>query len=331
MEQWEKSITTFEKYIDLYGDREEEAESVREVRLNLAYYEKNKEAWDAAIDRFEEYLDLDAAKPAKVVDVHTELGRLIQKTEPRGWKDKADEHFSSAVEKWKKLEGDEKKAARFSAAEARFLQGEDFYKEFDTVELEFPMDTLTERLKEKGEYQQEAEKIYFEVIDMKSPRWVAAASYRIGQMYRGFGDQLYNLPMPEGLTQEQQDRYRMQLDMDYVGPLQEKALKSFTSALNLALKYEAYNEWSSKSAKAISELDENSFPITGQQGVSVEHGRTNFFVPKPVTELEAVVERVKARKPAEPAPTAPEGAEGAAVEGAEEGAGAEEADTESAE
>jgi tetratricopeptide (TPR) repeat protein len=329
MEQWDKAIVTFEKYIDLYGDRKEEAENVLSVRLNLAYYEKNKEDWDAAIDRFEAYLELDDAKPAKTVDVHTELGQLMIKTKPRKWEEKADEHFTKSVEKWKELKEDaamkdEAKAARFSAAEARFMQGEEHFRSFNEVNLEFPMNTLKKRLQKKGEIQQKAEKIYFEVIDMESPRWVAAASYRIGQMYRSFGDQLYNLPLPEGLSQEEEDQYRMVLDMDYVTPLQEKALKAFNNALNLALKYEAYNEWSSKSAAAISELDDTTYPITGQEGVDVEHGRTNFFVPKPVTDLKVVVERVKDRKPAEPEP-APTPEEG--VEGEEAGAEAESGET----
>ncbi|MGM0555132.1 MAG: tetratricopeptide repeat protein [Myxococcota bacterium] len=321
MEQWEKAIDTFEKYIDLYGDRKEEADNVLTVRLRLGYLEKNKEDWDAAIDRFEDYLELDDAKPAKVVDVHTELGRLLMKTKPRNWEDKADEHFTKAVSKWKELKEDaatedEAKAARYSAAEARFLQGEVFFRDFNEVELEFPMPTLQKRLVKKGEIQQEAEKIYQEVIGMQNPHWVAAASYRIGQMYRSFGDQLYNLPLPEGLSQEEEDQYRMVLDMDYVTPLQEKALKAFNTALNLALKFEAYNEWSSKSAAAISELDDTTYPITGQEGVDVEHDRTNFFVPEPVTDLRSVVDRVKARKPAEPAPApTPEGDEAGAEEG----------------
>ena len=147
----------------------------------------------------------------------------------------------------------------------------------------------------KGELEQKAETMYFEVIQMESLCWVVASAYRIGQMYKEFSDQLYDLPMPEGLTEEQEDEYRGVLD-ERAFPLQEKALTAYRSALKLALQYQAYNEWSSKSATAISKLESEAYPITGQDGVSVEHERTNFSQPKLVMSLDVVRDRVKARQ-----------------------------------
>ena len=122
-------------------------------------------------------------------------------------------------------------------------------------------------------------------------------------MYKEFSDQLYDLPMPKGLTPDQEDQYRMYLD-EQAFPLQEKALSAYRAALKLALQYQAYNEWSSKSAAAISRLEGEAYPITGQEGVEVEHERTNFSQPKFVLSLDVVRERVKAREAAEK-PAAP--------------------------
>jgi hypothetical protein len=120
-------------------------------------------------------------------------------------------------------------------------------------------------------------------------------------MYKEFSDQLYELPLPEGLNPDQEDQYRMVLD-ERAFPLQEKALTAYRTALQLALKFQAYNEWSSKSAKAISKLESEAYPITGQQGVTVEHGRLNFTIPKPVTDLNVVIKRAERRKASQPAP-----------------------------
>ena len=128
-------------------------------------------------------------------------------------------------------------------------------------------------------------------------------------MYKDFYNELFNLPLPKGLTEEQQFAYQDAID-ETAAPLEEKALSAFQAALRLALEYQAYNEGSSKSAAEISKLDTTTYPITGQEGVVVEHNRTNFSQPKPVTSLDVVKERVKARKaaakPAEPAAPAAE-------------------------
>ncbi|MFU8802164.1 MAG: hypothetical protein ACNA8W_00005, partial [Bradymonadaceae bacterium] len=78
--------------------------------------------------------------------------------------------------------------------------------------------------------------------------------------------------------------------------LQERALTAFRAALRLALQFQAYNEWSSLSAKEISSLESEAFPITSQEGVSVEHGRINFFPPEAVKSLEVVIDRGSKRK-----------------------------------
>ena len=64
----------------------------------------------------------------------------------------------------------------------------------------------------------------------------------------------------------------------------------------MALQYQAYNEWSAKSAEAISKLEREAYPITGQDGVEVEHQKLKFFLPAPVTDINVVKQRVKARK-----------------------------------
>ena len=92
----------------------------------------------------------------------------------------------------------------------------------------------------------------------------------------------------------------MTLD-EYSFPLQEKALSAFRTALKLALEYKAYNEWSSLSAAAISKLESEAYPITGQDGVAVEHRRTNFYMPSPITELDVVKTRVLKRRGAQKA------------------------------
>ena len=293
MEQWQNAINTYQKYVKEYPDRE----NINDVKLKLAYLEQKQGDSKKALERFKTYSKIkDLEDKTKLVEVDVEIAKLIEKLQQvDDWEKKASERYKAALDRWKKIKDKKKKKKyRNYAAEARFRETEHVYDDFTEVALEFPMETLTDSLDKKAKLQQEAEKKYFKVIDMKSPRWVAASAFRIGQMYQDFSNQIFDLPLPKGLSPRQEAQYRAKLD-ERAFPLETKALKAFETALNLALKYQAYNEWSSRSAKKISNLKSSSYPITDQEGVDVEHGRIDFYVPESVASLDKVTERAKKR------------------------------------
>lgn len=141
---------------------------------------------------------------------------------------------------------------------------------------------------------------------MESPKWVAAAAFRIGQSYRDFAQDLMDMPVPDDVPEDRVWEYEVAVD-DFVMPLQEQSLNAFENALNLALQHQAYNEWSARSAAEISQLEEAMFPITGQEDVDPEHNRVDFFSPDPVTSFDVArqrgAERYERLRPDEPDPT----------------------------
>ncbi|RAL24849.1 hypothetical protein DL240_01160 [Lujinxingia litoralis] len=304
MEQWDDAIATYESYLEYFGETVE-ADEVNTIELEMAYLEKNRENWEGARTRFENFLKKDGVKGAEIVEVNLELGLLAERMQPRDWEKVADGYFAASVSTWQELDDEQKLASRAFAAQARFHQGEAVFRKFVDVKLSFPVSRLTRLAQEKATFQQEAEQIFGEVIAMQSPRWVAAAAYRIGQSYKDFAEGLFALPLPEGLTPDQEFEYELSVE-DLAFPLQERALTAFNRALELALQYEAYNEWSRLSAQEISALEREAYPITGQDGVSVEHNRTEFFAPAPVTDMSVVAERgakrLERRPKPEPAP-----------------------------
>jgi tetratricopeptide (TPR) repeat protein len=317
MEDWDKAIATYKKYIDLF---EGERDDIREVKLKMGFLEQERNNPKKAMDEFMDFLDREDVKPEEEVELHTQVGLIMEDTKPDEWKEKSDEHFTEAVKTWQNMEDEAKKTGmRHSASHARFRQAERMFQDFQKVELTFPMNKLQDRLEEKAEKQQKAEKVYTEIIEMRSPRWASAAAYRIGESYNTFYKALYNLPLPEGLNEQQKMEYRFTLD-ERAAPLQEKAVQAYTSALNVALRLQAYNEWSRKSAAKITDLRSAEYPITGQKGVDPEHGRIKFYAPKALTDFDTAIQRAKARyarRPPEPEPG--EGAE----EGETEAGGAE--------
>jgi TolA-binding protein len=303
MEQWDEAIAAADKFVLLYKDSEDEElkGDVKTVMQRLPFLEMERENWKNALDRFQKYAKLDAVPKEEQVMINSEMGVLVEKIKDRGWEKKSNELFDKTVEIWKELDDTPKSQMRGYAAQARFRQAERIFDEFKAVKLEFPMSKLQKSMVKKGELEQEAEKVYREVIEMGSKKWLAAGAYRIGQMYRDFAQNLQNLPIPEGLTERQRMDYEFTLE-DNIMPLKEKALGAFQYAVKKALEAQAYNEWSAKSAEQIASMEPEVYPIRKQERVDVEHGRINFFVPAAVTDMEAIAARVEARKPVAPKP-----------------------------
>ncbi|MFB6264471.1 MAG: tetratricopeptide repeat protein, partial [Bradymonadaceae bacterium] len=301
MEQWGKAIANYQKYVELFPNRDD----IRDVKLTIARLEEKRGKPEKALERYKAFLERDDVKKKEIIRLNKEIGLLQEKLQVDDWKKKSDERFTTAVETWKKLKDKKKKKKlRHAASHARFRQAERKYEKFKKVELTFPKSVLEKRLKKKGERLKEAEKIYFEINSMKSPKWAAASSYRIGKMYKEFSDAIYDLPIPKKvngreLTDRQKQRYRMFLDQKAF-PVQEKALKGFQRAVKLALELRAYNEWSEKSAEALAKLQNQAYPVTGQKGVAPTHGRMKFHPPAPLADFEQAVDRLRARKPKEP-------------------------------
>ncbi len=318
MEQWQKSIDTFEKYVSLYSGRDSEKDQIRKVELRLPYLEESKKDWKAAYKRFGKFLKHEEPTDEEQVQINTEMGLLLEKIKGRRWEKDSNDHFDKALKIWGKLDEKKQKKMRYYAAQARFRQGERIFNKFKDVKLTFPMSKLKKGLTAKGELEQKAEKVYLDVIQMASPKWVAASAYRIGQMYNDFANQLSNLPIPKGLTEQQAQDYQWTLDQQIM-PLQDKALAAFGRAQKLALQFQAYNKWSAKSAEQISSMQAETYPITEQDGVEVGHGRINFFVPKPITDLKAIAKKVAERRAAHPEPkAAPKGPNGAPAKGGDQ-------------
>ena len=301
LQQWDKAIDIYEKYLTLFPERP----NVKDVQLKLAYIDKDRGEFKKALSRFEAWVDGKDIKgkklkdrkiePKELVEAYMQMGLMHEKLQGKKWEQDSEALFKRALEVWGKLSEEDKMVSKEPASQAKFHLAERIFQKYQGVKLAFPFNTLVKSLQQKGTFEQEAETLYLEIIQMKSPFYVAASAYRVGQMYKEFSDQLYNLPMPEGLTPDQEDEYRMQLD-EYAFPLQEKALKAFQSALRLALEYKAYNEWSAKSAQEISKLESEAYPITEQDGVKPTHMRQQFSRTRPVTDTERVKARLKSAK-----------------------------------
>ena len=105
----------------------------------------------------------------------------------------------------------------------------------------FPIRRLIAELKNRAEAQQELEKVLFGVIDLHNKYdalnlTTPHAGVLIGDLYYDFGMSLRNLPLPDGLTPQQQQSYEAQIE-EYAAPLIQKSIRAYGRAFEVEEMY----------------------------------------------------------------------------------------------
>lgn len=83
---------------------------------------------------------------------------------------------------------------------------------------------------------------YTAVVEAGDPEYAVAALYRIGEAYATFADMLYNAPVPKGLSEEEADIYKVELE-GQAAPVEDKAVEAFKKAEARGKKNGTENRW----------------------------------------------------------------------------------------
>lgn len=135
---------------------------------------------------------------------------------------------------------------------------------------------------------------YTKVVEAGDPEYAVAALYRIGEAYAAFADMLYNAPVPKGLSEEEADIYKVELE-GQAAPVEDKALEAFKKAEARGKKNGQENRWTALVRRSLYDKP---------NPVSVVTARLEpLFVParrgiKPPAELAMREEELSAPKPA---------------------------------
>jgi len=195
------------------------------------------------------------------IEANTRLGQLLLKS---GDHKGADAALSAAVAdgRNKKLKP---KAGRYFAAQARFIQGDQALREFDELKMEGSLAGLAARLKQKAKLLGKAAGVYGEVVEFGVAEWVTAALYKIGESYERFAKALNDAPLPEGLSENEQQVYRDEL-AGFVVPIEERALEAFAGGYRKARELGIYNGWTTQMREALTRLNDVEYPKLNEIG-----------------------------------------------------------------
>jgi TolA-binding protein len=252
-------------------------DTVRVGKRYLAAYPKAPEAAEVtfAIARAQEDQPREAAAtyrsfierthdlPRKI-EAEARLGQLLLK---QGDRKGADAALDAAVADARKNK-DKAKGGRYFAAQARFLQGDEALREFDAVKIEGNVAGLAGRLKQKAKLLGNAAAIYSEVVEFGVAEWVTAALYKIGSSYEKFAKALNDAPLPEGLSEREQQVYRDEL-ASFVVPIEERALEAYAGGYKKARELGIYNQWTTQMREALTRLNDVEYPKLNEIGVGL--------------------------------------------------------------
>ena len=238
-------------------------------------YEAQRRFRDAA-ETYRQYLKSGKSAERKV-EAQTRLGKMLA---AQGDAEGADKAYAAAAKAGRKSDS---AGARYSAAEARFQQGEQALAAFERVKIEGDIAGLRKRLAHKSELLRKAADIYGDVVEYRVSEWVTAALYKIGQSYELFAESLRKAPVPPNLNEAEEQAYRDEL-AKFIVPIEERALEAYESGYRKALELHVFNAWTQKQREALTRLNDVEYPPLREAGAGLAEGQL-LPLPAPIPEL----------------------------------------------
>jgi TolA-binding protein len=261
------------KHYGEYSRRFKDKADAKDVAFQAAVVREDQKDWKLAAQSFAAY---SKAYPgdARTVEAHAREADAFLKAGNEGAaKDaaaKALAAYKGGARK-KKAEGDRGEDAQYYAAQARYIQGELVFREYEKIKIAGKPRQLAKVLEEKAKRLEEAKGIYLDVVTYQSPEWATAALLRIGQGYEAYAKAMRNAPVPKDLNEEEKQVYRDELEKVVV-VIEDKALDAYKSGYARALQIGVYNKHTQAIREALARLAENEYPKEAELRASIRLG-----------------------------------------------------------
>ncbi|ACY16460.1 tetratricopeptide repeat protein [Haliangium ochraceum] len=252
LDQNERAIEHYQTYAKRYRGKADAAEVA--FRIGVVY--ENAERYDDAADAYRRYLKGHARSGRHVVEAHTRVGRSELAA---GRLKRAGNEFDAALKVFRRLKGKQRETEKAWAAEARYHQGELIYRRFEAISLDVKPRRLRRTLDSKTALLAKAQDVYLDVVDFGDAQWATAALFRMGRIYEGFAESLRDAPVPQGLSEDEAEMYRQELEM-YVIEVEEQAIDLYATGYQKALELGVYNTYTSQIRTALGRLDSIGYP-----------------------------------------------------------------------
>jgi len=261
----EKAIAHFGDYARRYKDHAD----AKELAFQVGVVRERQKDWRSAAQTFDEYARTHPGD-TRNVEALTRAGDAQLKAGNEGRaKETLARALTAAGGHGRKLgagagagaggAGGAGTETRFWAAEARYLQGELVFREYEKLRIAGKPKQLARVLDEKAKLLEQAKQIYLDVVTYQSPEWATAALLRIGQGYEAFAKAMRQAPVPKDLSTDEKQIYRDELEKLTV-VIEDKAIDAYKSGYGKALEIGVYNQHTQDIRHALTRLDEANYP-----------------------------------------------------------------------
>lgn len=274
-EDWDAAVTAASQFLQRFPRHE----SAGEVTFMQARAHEGAHRWQDAARIYTEYARA-SRNPDRDVEAQTRLAMvLIQAGDREG----ADRALAAAVR------GGRASLRRLTAsghnflAQARYMQGEAILARFEAVQIAGDVEGLSGRLQQKSRLLREASEAFADVVSFHVAEWVTAALFQIGRSYEVFATQLRDFPVPEGLSEEEDQAYRDQLG-SFIVPIEEQALEAYQGGYQTAIELRIFNTWTAQLHEGLTRLNDVEFPPLREVGAELDEGAA-LPIPQPLEGL----------------------------------------------
>jgi TolA-binding protein len=261
--QHDRAIKHFGEYARRFKDKSD----AKEVAFHVGLVREEQKDWKQAAASFADFARTYPGD-AKTIEAHT---READAYLSAGSDAKAKEASAKALALYSggghgaRGKGGGKSAAAsgeeagYYAAQARYIQGELIFHDYERIKIAGKPKQLAKVLEEKAKLLEQAKSIYLDVVTYQSPEWATAALLRIGQGYEAYAKAMRNAPVPKDLNEEEKQVYRDELEKVVI-VIEDKAIDAYKSGYAKALQIGVYNKHTQTIRQSLSRLAENEYP-----------------------------------------------------------------------
>ena len=238
-ERWADAVGYYERVIKLFeGMPIDEDQLYFDVFMRLGICFAKLERWWDAVYAFENLVSLDWLDEQDRMEI--QLGKGIT-FEGAGEITLAESAYSRVLSLYRRLQrglgGD-----KTMAAEAAFRLGEITRKKYEAVELSYPMERLKERLETKCGFLLTAQNRYIRAIRFGDSHTIAAAGYRLGDLYENLYEAIVSFAPPAELDGDQVALYNEEVRRKVI-VLLKKAIRIYEKSLKLGKRMQSNQSW----------------------------------------------------------------------------------------
>ncbi len=265
LQRYEKSARLYEKFVEQYPNDEQAPSSQWQAVKTWRKADRTQRM----IEAFETYKSEFGSKPENAENVLQGMNWIAEHYESEGNQEQAMEQYGSILELFEDRELKPGSDSAYYAAKAQFQLAEKKYQTWKQIKIEGELSEQKEMLNEKIKEQKKVSKSFKNVWDYKNLEYTLASSFRVGSLFQGFAESLYQVPIPFDPGTEQYRMYRTQLE-DIAIPLEDKAIKRYEKTITKARDEKIVNKWTKKTLNELNKYRPEEYPLYKESRMASE-------------------------------------------------------------